>query len=42
MTEEDGDKHWTLTVVDTIKINSDAAIFETPGFYSMSLVARNH
>lgn len=34
MTKEDDDEHWTLPVVDTIKIYIDAVIFEIPSSYS--------
>lgn len=42
MTQDDGAEHWKAPNVDKIKVNTDAAIFETSNCYSYSLVARNH
>ncbi|XP_074337025.1 uncharacterized protein LOC141674201 [Apium graveolens] len=42
ITQEEGDEQWTLPTQDTIKLNTDAAIFEELNRYSFSLVARNH
>ncbi|XP_060972201.1 uncharacterized protein LOC133038159 [Cannabis sativa] len=39
---EDGNEHWTPPNVDTIKINTDAAIFSSTNRYSYSCVARSH
>uniref|UniRef100_A0A803PJ10 Reverse transcriptase domain-containing protein n=1 Tax=Cannabis sativa TaxID=3483 RepID=A0A803PJ10_CANSA len=39
---EDGNEHWTLPNIDTIKINTDAAIFSSTNCYSYSCVARTH
>ncbi|KAL8106117.1 uncharacterized protein LOC141680879 [Apium graveolens] len=41
LTNADGSEHWTLPMENTVKVNSDAAIFEASNCYSYSLVARN-
>nr|XP_017251820.1 PREDICTED: uncharacterized protein LOC108222412 isoform X3 [Daucus carota subsp. sativus]XP_017251821.1 PREDICTED: uncharacterized protein LOC108222412 isoform X3 [Daucus carota subsp. sativus] len=42
MTQDDGVERWRTPNVDTIKINTDAAIFETSCCYSFALVAHDH
>uniref|UniRef100_A0A803NUC3 Reverse transcriptase domain-containing protein n=1 Tax=Cannabis sativa TaxID=3483 RepID=A0A803NUC3_CANSA len=38
----DGNEHWTLPNVNTIKINTDAVIFSSTNCYCYSCVARSH
>lgn len=38
----DGLEHWTPPKENTVKVNSNAAIFEVSDFYNLSIVARNH
>lgn len=39
---EDGDEHWTLPLANSIKINTDAAIFEESLNFSFVFVVRDH
>ncbi|KAL8089169.1 hypothetical protein AgCh_038806 [Apium graveolens] len=42
MCSANGDEHWTCLNENTIKVNTDAAIFESPKRYSWSFVASDH
>lgn len=42
MTQDDGHEHWRLPQYNRIKVNTDAAIFESSNKYSYAFVARNH
>ncbi|XP_074351532.1 uncharacterized protein LOC141690650 [Apium graveolens] len=42
MSQEDGDEHWCLPKINTIKVNFDAAIFEKSGCNSFAFIARDH
>uniref|UniRef100_A0A803NML8 Uncharacterized protein n=1 Tax=Cannabis sativa TaxID=3483 RepID=A0A803NML8_CANSA len=42
LNSKDSDEHWRIPNVETIKVNTDAAIFEQSQCFSYSLVARNH
>uniref|UniRef100_A0A803QFT1 Reverse transcriptase domain-containing protein n=1 Tax=Cannabis sativa TaxID=3483 RepID=A0A803QFT1_CANSA len=42
MNSEDGNEHWQVPKENTIKINTDVAIFESTTRYSYSCVARDH
>ncbi|XP_074378563.1 uncharacterized protein LOC141720107 [Apium graveolens] len=42
LTQVDGDERWKVPDDNTIKINTDAAIFEASKCFSYSRVARNH
>lgn len=37
----DGDEHWVCPTGDTIKVNSDAAIFEASNCFSYAFVVRD-
>ncbi|KAL8094084.1 uncharacterized protein LOC141691465 [Apium graveolens] len=41
MNSTDGDEHWVCPTGETIKVNSDAAIFETSNCFSYAFVARD-
>lgn len=40
--QSDGDTHWQQPQAGTVKINTDAALFEDSQTYSHAMVARNH
>lgn len=42
MTQSDGAEHWNQPNVNTVKVNTDAALFEDSGQYSFSMISRNH
>lgn len=42
LTQDDGVAHWQAPNEEEVKVNVDAAIFETPNCYSFALVARDH
>lgn len=42
VTQDDGHEHWRLPTDNRIKVNVDAAIFDTSDCYSFAAVARNH
>ncbi|XP_074342410.1 uncharacterized protein LOC141679955 [Apium graveolens] len=42
MTPEDGNEHWSKPHVNSIKINTDATIFEETHSYSFAWIAHNH
>lgn len=42
MTHEDGQERWSPPTCNRIKINVDAAIFESSSCYSFAMVIRNH
>lgn len=42
MSNEDGDELWKLPLLNSVKGNTDAAIFEETGFYSYVFIARDH
>lgn len=42
LTQDDGHEHWRLPIDNRIKVNVDAAIFDTSNSYSFNVVARNH
>ncbi|KAL6503124.1 hypothetical protein OROHE_023753 [Orobanche hederae] len=42
MTHEDGQERWNLPMCDRIKINVDAAIFDSSSCYSYAIVIRDH
>lgn len=42
MTYEDGHEHWQPPPSDSVKINTDAAIFNDSNCYSHAFVVRNH
>lgn len=42
MSHDDDHEHWQLPRNDSIKVNSDAAIFEHNNYYGHAFVARNH
>ncbi|XP_074327609.1 uncharacterized protein LOC141665523 [Apium graveolens] len=42
MIPEDGDEHWRHPPVNSVKINTDAAIFEESNCYSHAFVVRDH
>ena len=42
MSHEDGDEHWHLPQPNSVKVNTDAAIFEDLNCYSHAFVVRNH
>ncbi|KAL8118816.1 hypothetical protein AgCh_016347 [Apium graveolens] len=42
MTLADGKEHWECPNKGTVKINTNAALFEDSSRYSVSMVARNH
>ncbi|XP_074342024.1 uncharacterized protein LOC141679422 [Apium graveolens] len=39
---EDGDEHWTLPPANSVKINTDVAIFEENSNFSFAFVVRDH
>lgn len=42
MSHEDGDEHWSLPQVNSVKVNADAAIFEELNRYAYAVVVRDH
>ena len=42
ITPSDGKEHWQLPQMNTIKVNTDAALFEDSGHFSFSILARDH
>ena len=42
MNQEDGDEHWHTPMINRVKINVDAAIFEQTNCYSHAFVIRDH
>lgn len=42
MSQNDGDEHWHKPTVNSIKINSDAAIFEDSNSYGHAYIIRDH
>lgn len=42
LTQSDRDVHWRQPQKGTVKVNTDATIFEESGFYSYAMVARDH
>ena len=42
MTQNDGDEHWHSPMINSVKINFDAAIFEDSNCYSHAFVVRDH
>ncbi|XP_074356204.1 uncharacterized protein LOC141695896 [Apium graveolens] len=42
MSHNDGDEHWRKPMINSIKINSDAAIFEDSKCYGRAYIIRDH
>lgn len=42
MTQQDGNVHWQRPQEGTIKVNTDAALFADPNYYSYAMIARDH
>ncbi|KAL8110299.1 hypothetical protein AgCh_026140 [Apium graveolens] len=42
ITQEDGDEHWNPPPFDSIKINTDATIFQDSDMYSHAFVVQDH
>ena len=41
MSYEDGDEHWSKPLINSVKVNVDAAIFEETNCFSVAFVARD-
>ncbi|XP_074370739.1 uncharacterized protein LOC141711921 [Apium graveolens] len=42
VTQSDGDVHWKQPQIGTVKVNTDAALFEHSNCFSFAMVARGH
>ncbi|KAL8104689.1 hypothetical protein AgCh_028771 [Apium graveolens] len=42
LTQTDGEVHWKQPQAETVKVNTDAALFENSNCYSYAMVARDH
>lgn len=42
ITPADGNEHCQLPRINTVKVNTDAALFEESGHFSFSMLARDH
>lgn len=42
MTYEDGDEHWHPPLSNSVKVNTDAAIFEETVSYNHAFIVRDH
>lgn len=42
ISQDDGDEHWHPPLTNSVKVNSDAAIFKDSNCYSYAIISRNH